>query len=1598
MNPITVSADIEQTYLRYLGTAFKLRDGALREDFFQQLRKFEFFKGPYLEATAPFEQGLKLSDLAREGVLDPSSLPVLTSAFPYLEKNNLYSHQEIAIRKLNAGRNVVIASGTGSGKTEAFLLPIIDQLLREKQKGTLGPGVRAMILYPMNALVNDQLRRLRSISMAIAEQCGEAIVTFGRYIGETAEKASEGRHKYMQQNPGQEPVPGELLSREEMRESPPHILITNYAMLEYLLLRPVDSSLFDVHNDWTWRFLVLDEAHVYSGAIGTEVGMLIRRLRDRILRKEAGSIRCIATSATLADDKENFPATAAFAKQLMADEFEWIEEDPMRQDVVSSKRYIHPFSERCRYHNPELYTQIKKRIIDELDDGWKSELGAIVSEYSKDLSIANTNTSPEGAIAEILEQDKAFSLMRSLLSDSPLRLDEIGPAIEKASQGEISLKIENVVQLVDIAVFAKKGKDEAPILPARYHFFVRAPEGVFARLMPPRKISLTRKNLDEDGIAMFEVASCVRCGQEYIVGNVYEEDGKKRLGPPKSDSIDGKNYSNFYIEFDTVLSDDAMDEDEVVAVPDNIAKKGATLEVCLRCGGVRVPQGLNNCICKDNKGVFKRFIEINSKEGQLGECVSCGFRSSNVVREFLFQKDAPASVLATELLNHLSPERRKLITFSDSRQDAAFFAPYLENTQRRITFRQLMARAIADAGDIDYRIASLAEDIRKIADQIELFDERFDDKEKSQEVWRWIIDEFSALWDRQHSLEGVGIVSFEPVFPTGWKPPLDLTQAPWCFSEKDCRNLYHAFLNTMRMSFAVSTPVNAPSATDIFFAPRNREYRFRYEKSDSKKGILAWTPAKGRTNARIDYLNQIAIKKEIPIDSDEQKKVVAIIWKDLMKNWINRGIVLVSGRGDEGTTMKLDMAFWQAKKIDKSRKLYKCSRCSSITPFNINDTCVIYHCSGKLVEISSDPEEVYKNDHYRFLYLNNNPTRIVAREHTAQLAPDQASVIQQSFIDNRINVLSCSTTFELGVDLGELEVVFLKNVPPEASNYIQRAGRAGRRLGSAGFTLTFAQLRSHDQAFFTRPLDMIRGKIPPPRIVLENDQIVRRHIHSIALASYFRSDPDRFGYLDKLFKFESKENVTDTILEFLNGKSDSIFASLEYCIPKKLHEKFDLIHWKWIEGLCGPEGRLRIAEDRIKEEYNELSSLINESKTEYLSAQNNEERNRVNSRIIWYSKRIETLKSKYVLDYLSASTVIPKYGFPVDVVDLKIVGTMKEAKEISLDRDLRIAISEFAPGAQVVANGFVWTSKYLTMVKNRALPMYLYGMCDTCHSFYYEHTSPGNRKNEVRCKACESLIPSTSLKTMVIPVFGFSTASDGEVSRAGIVRPSRASGSRPYFHSIKESKEKVDSSLSWNELRIKMQYSPYGELVVISKGVKGIGYMYCDICGFSTPLGQMKGRHDSSFGRPCSGTLHGPVNLGHSFVTDIIKLEIMHKNSKPFPLNQEQSLSTLYAILEGMSQTLGIRRSELDGCVNSTQNATELIIYDTVPGGAGYVKRLLSSGVLQKVMESARDKVKNCSCGLETSCYGCLRNYQNQFCHGELKRSSVLQVLDPGFF
>ena len=331
LDPLETTDAIREAYWRYLNTTFRPADPDLARDFAVQLgQAYRLTRGPILQAHAPYVAGLSLRSLVKERVLHPKLLQLDELAFPV--DRPLYLHQEQAIRKIVAGRNVAIATGTGSGKTEAFIVPIVNSLLHESDRGTLNqPGVRALLLYPMNALANDQMTRLAVFLRRFPE------ITFGRYVGDTERNYQAALDIYRRRF-RRDPLPNEMIDRQRMQETPPHILLTNYAMLEYLLLRPADSRFFDGVTGRHWRFVVLDEVHVYDGAKGAELAMLLRRVRDRVNGSTRGELACIGTSATLGRAHLGRRRAIGFMSALFDETFEWEDETPERQDLVEPRQ------------------------------------------------------------------------------------------------------------------------------------------------------------------------------------------------------------------------------------------------------------------------------------------------------------------------------------------------------------------------------------------------------------------------------------------------------------------------------------------------------------------------------------------------------------------------------------------------------------------------------------------------------------------------------------------------------------------------------------------------------------------------------------------------------------------------------------------------------------------------------------------------------------------------------------------------------------------------------------------------------------------------------------------------------------------------------------------------------------------------------------------------------------------------------------------------------------------------------------------------------------------------------------------------------------
>ena len=530
LDPIRTTQAITESYHNYLLTTFQLRQTELHRQFSDALSSPDrFVKGPILEATPPFQQGNTIETLIQEGVLSRRFRSLRSDALP-LERP-LYQHQEQAIHKaVLHDRNIVVATGTGSGKTEAFLVPILNHLFSEEDDGRLVAGVRALLLYPMNALANDQMARLRELLKNYPR------ITFGRYTGETESEDAKAIEKYRKMY-HREPYPNELISRRQMRDRPPHILLTNYAMLEYLLLRPDDHVFFDGQHAGHWRFLVIDEAHVYTGAKGIEMAMLLRRLKDRVVKGEAERLQCIVTSATLATGEEGFPEVARFARQLVGERVEWIQDDPNRQDVVKAIRM--PMAELGQSEwKPEPALYLRWQEIVEGSSG-RQCISSLVAEGRASAipeSVLRVAVEVAGGdcrafLYEMLKGDERIKILRQALAEEPRYLGRMAAKLF----GDAVDARHWLVALVDLAAKAKPAGDHQPLIPARYHLFVRAIEGAYLALRPQRRLFLERRQqVDADGrqYAVFEIAACRRCGATYLVGEMQEDGNRAALKQP----------------------------------------------------------------------------------------------------------------------------------------------------------------------------------------------------------------------------------------------------------------------------------------------------------------------------------------------------------------------------------------------------------------------------------------------------------------------------------------------------------------------------------------------------------------------------------------------------------------------------------------------------------------------------------------------------------------------------------------------------------------------------------------------------------------------------------------------------------------------------------------------------------------------------------------------------------------------------------------------------------------------------------------------------------------------------------------------------------
>lgn len=1561
MNTIELAREIEERYRRYLKTTFYFKDRVLRDSFEEALKSGHLRKGPFLEATPVFKRGQAPRELFR-GLLefqpDEGFLKAVQGDRP------LYQHQEIAIQRVFEGSNVVVATGTGSGKTEAFLYPILLHLYQEFQAGKLCPGVRALILYPMNALANDQRERLGEICKRLKEANSSFRFTFGQYIGETPEGENDSQrhardHIAERDQRGYSVIEnghvvhGELVLRSEMRKAPPHILLTNYSMLEYLLLRPDDSPLFDNGRARWWTFLVLDEAHQYRGSRGMEMAMLLRRLKQRL--REGGRsepFRCIATSATLVGEEGGKAAVAQFASDLFGEEF--------REENV-----ILGTTEPTPEPGPKHLAPDDYRLLGEALYGNSSEAVSGLAELASKLGVAlpGNEDLPE-TVGRLLQRDGRAAALRRLITGNPEEVQKIADQVFGDLPEE--KRVSALAELVELLLQAKDPSSDAPLLSARYHLFLRSLEGAFVSYWPEKKVFLDRKAVGKD-VTAFEVALCRECGQHYFVGQKDFRSGKLL------EAIRDPGHLNFGATFFWPIENSKDEEEE--SESGEVSNK-QVFQLCVRCGEMQ--RGKPQCGHDNLIWVVKEESPPDEdRADQMAKCGACGYDAAgrDPVREVVHGTDGPHAVIATTLYQTLPEERKKVLAFADGRQEAAFFAWYLEDSYKDILSRNLLLKVVQRLNHYTpegLSLRELATELRALLRERKVFPPAIGDLELRREAWLGLYREF--LTDEPRiSLEGVGLVRWCVKWPAWFKTPEVLRNPPWSLTEQEARDLVFLLLDTMRTDRAVE--LRTENGISLNWSDLNllaSQMRFRIGDPKGKKGVRSWD---GKTGKRARFLAKLLMRMRDGLSEQEalEQAVTALrdIWDTVRQcdeNVPSSDRLLIS----VDDARRLNPDWWRLRLIANEGTIFRCNTCDRLQAISVRGICPRHHCPGTLMPVKvSDLEP----NHYRLLYGEDLPGSLRVEEHTAQLDKEKAREYQREFRKGNIHVLSCSTTFELGVDLGDLDTIFLRNVPPEAFNYAQRVGRAGRRSGYPGFAITYCRRGPHDLYHFSEPLRMLSGKVRPPVLRLQNEKIITRHIAAVALSRSFRAFPERFESVEKLFRDLEHPSVVADFKAFLHEHQAELEESLRAIVPLDMLPKIGLDDGQWIERIAGEDSRFSLAEAEISSDYRTVKGLETTaaSKRDYETAK-------------WAKARAKTIAEDDVLSFLSRKAVIPKYGFPVDVVELDTQRTQQnqEAFEVLLQRDLSIAISEFAPTSKLVANKKEWTSYGLKKVAEKEWDRWWYARCAE-HNRFERKPYQGEDQRPPFERCCNQLV----ITQYVEPKFGFVTNQDKPEEPK--CRPARVFTTRPYFAGFKDGEGgKIDLGV------VSLTTVSPGYMVVLCEGRRGEGFYICGGCGAG--VRKREKAHKTPYGQDCHGTLE-QVSLGHEFVTDVLQLQFHPKPEEVIkPVWFAYSLA--YALVEGAAEVLEVPSIDLSATVAHSEQypLPPIILYDNVPGGAGLVARLEREEVLKDCLEAAQKRVSgNCGCDESTSCYGCLRSYRNQFAHQYLQRGPVMHYLETLF-
>lgn len=1292
MDVFRLRGQLIRQYSDYVRSFIQIRDKAIQEHVAQRLQEGMLWPEPLIQLNPSFEPGAWIDELVQAGVLHPECARVFRikqQAQDTGRKMRLHKHQEEAARIARLGQNYVLTTGTGSGKSLSYIVPIVDHVLR---RGS-GRGIQAIIIYPMNALANSQHNELTKF-LCHGYPEGKPPVTFALYTGQEDEA-----------------------KREAILNNPPDILLTNYVMLELILTRPFERKLIDAARGLS--FLVLDELHTYRGRQGADVAMLLRRVKNIL---DADKLQFVGTSATLAGGgtfDEQRKEVAAVASRLFG--------APVQPEHVIGETLRRATPLRS-LDSPEFVQALKARL-----QAPHQPPPATYPEFVNDpLSIWI-----ETVLGIQLEPGTG-----RLIRAKPRRLNgEEGAARELGKLSGIEvMRCEEALREGLLAGYACQNPETGfPAFAFRLHQFISKGDTVHASVQPEslRYITTDKQKFvpgEKRERVLLPLAFCRECGQEYYTVRFVTDDrsGGRHLETRELRDLaseDGNEAGFLYIntqdpwpdegtpEYAERLPDDWVEDRRGTLVVRTDRRKYRPVAVAVNTQGTEEPGGLRChfvpapfrfCLhCRVSYGV-----SVRSDFGALAELSSEGRSTATTILTM-------SAITALRKEGTLADHARKLLSFTDNRQDAALQAGHFNDFVEIGLLRAGLYQAVQRAAASGVRHEELTQ---RVFDALSLPkeiyarkpDAKYQEEANLKRALREMIGyrlyrDLKRGWRvTSPNLEQCGLLELR-------YPVLD----ELCAAQDEWQNLHPALVGAM--------PETRQRICKVLLDFMRRELAIHvdYLKPDYQE--------------QIKQLASQHLVTPWAIDDKEKLEHAATLFPRPSRSGDYGGHVFLSPRGGFGRYLKrgstlpnhtaarvthdIQVIIQNLLDVLKVGGLVEiveeAANADEVNGYQLSASAMVWTVGeGKTsfhdpIRVPNVPETGRRTNPFFVSYYQTTAADtkgLEAREHTAQVDYESRVDRERRFRLGKLPVLFCSPTMELGVDIAELNVVNMRNVPPTPANYAQRSGRAGRS-GQPALVFSYCTTgSSHDQYFFKRQENMVAGAVTPPRLELANEDLIRAHLHAVWLAETRMS-------LHKSLKDLLDVNGDNPTLELLPSvKSDlmadrprlaakvraqKILASIRDDLEQSdwhddrwVDEVFHQVHLKFEQACERWRGLYRSALRQFK-----LQSdiIVDASRTQDEREQAKRLRREAESQLELLRDIDNTRQSDfYSYRYFASEGFLPGYNFPRLPLSAYIPARRTGRKDEFLSRPRFLAISEFGPrsfiyhdGARYIINGVI---------------------------------------------------------------------------------------------------------------------------------------------------------------------------------------------------------------------------------------------------------------------------------------------------------------------